>query len=86
MDLHPTVEGCGQGEDQVVIGHRQHRRALAFTPCRGGTILTAWAMPIATGMIKDRAIPAAVAFQRKAAQGGGAAVPKVMTDLPLAGA
>jgi hypothetical protein len=41
-------------------------------------------MPIATSVIKDRTIPAAVAFQRKAAQGRGAAVPKVMTNLPLA--
>jgi hypothetical protein len=43
-------------------------------------------MPVAAGVIERRAIPAAVAFQRKAAQGGGAAVTKVMTDLPLAGA
>ena len=41
MDLHPTVEGCRQGEDQVVMGHRQHRRELAFTPRRGGPLLTA---------------------------------------------
>jgi hypothetical protein len=34
-------------------------------------------------MVEKRALPAGVAVQRKAAEGGGAALCDVMTDLPL---
>jgi hypothetical protein len=43
-------------------------------------------MAVATGVIEERAITAAVTFQRESAQGGGAAVQEVVTDLPLTGA
>jgi hypothetical protein len=38
---------------------------------------------IAAGVIEQRAFPARVACQRKAAEGGGAALGDVMADLPL---
>ncbi len=83
LDLDPAVEGVGQGEHQVMVGHRQQRGALAFAPGLGGVALAARAVAIAARMVEQRAFPARVACQRKAAQGGGPALGDVMADLPL---
>ena len=82
VDLDPAVEGVGQGEDQVMVCDRQDRRALALDPVVGGPVLAAWAMAVTAGVIEEGAISALVARQGKAAQGGGATVQEVMTDLP----
>jgi len=83
VDLDPAVEGVGQGEDQVMVGDRQDRRALALDPVFAGLALAARAMAVTAGVIEKRAIPALVTLQGEAAQGGGATVQNVMTDLPL---
>ena len=67
----------------MVIGHRQHRRALAFDPFFRSPALAARAMAITAGVIQEWRIPALVARQGKAAQRGGTTVQDVVTDLPL---
>jgi hypothetical protein len=86
MDLDPTVQVVRQGEDQMVVGHRQHRRALALAPVLGGPALAARAMAVAAGVVKERALPAAVALQGEAAQGRRTAIQDMSAHLPLAGA
>ena len=78
MDLDPAVAGVGQGEDQVMVGDRQHLRALARDPVVGGPALAARAMAITAGVREEGAIAARVALQSEAAQGGGATVLEVM--------
>ena len=51
VDLHPGIEYMGQGEDQMVIGHRQHRRALTSAPVIRCAPLTARTVTVAAGMI-----------------------------------
>lgn len=76
VDLDPAVEGVGQGEHQM-IGHRQHRCALAFAPVIGCAVLATRTMPIAAGVIQQGRLPALIAYQGKAAQGGGATLQDV---------
>jgi len=47
MHLHPAIEFVRQGEHHVVIGHRQHVRALALAPVLRCAVLALWAMPAA---------------------------------------
>ena len=84
MDLDPAVEDVREGEDQMVIGHRQGGGALTLAPVLRGAALAARAVAVTTGVVEEGALPAGITFQGEAAQGGGAAVQKVVTDLPVA--
>ncbi len=70
----------------MMLGHRQDGGALTLAPVLRGAALAAGAVAVAAGMIEEGPLTAGVAFQGEAAQGGGAAVQEVMTDLPLPGA
>ena len=86
MDLHPAVEAIRQGEDQVVVGHRQHRGLLAPAPLLGGPALAARAVAVAAGVVVGRVVAAVPAAQLQPAQGRGAAIHYMMAHPPLAGA
>ena len=81
VHFDPAVEDIGQGEDQVMIGDRQDRGALALAPGERGQALAARAVAIATGVVEERRLAAAVAFEEQAAEGLGAAGADVMTPL-----
>ncbi len=84
MPLDPGVERVRQREDQVVVGHRQHGGAFAFTPGLGGLALAARAMAVAAGVIQRRGRLAVIALEREPAERRGAAVEDMPADLLLA--
>ena len=68
-------QGCDrlrQCEDDVKVLDRQQLASALFEPRRAGGALALWAMAIAAGTIRDRAMPAAVALFDVATERGGA--------------
>ena len=68
-------QGCDhlrQREDDVKVLDQQQLSGALFEPRRAGGALALWAMAIAAGTIRDRAVAAAVALFDVATERGGA--------------
>ena len=73
-----------QGEDDMVIFHRQQLGLSRLQPVLGGGALAFGAMAVAAGIVGDVAMAALAAGRDVAAEGGGAAGLDGRHDLQLA--
>lgn len=67
-----VTEGSWQGEDDMVVFHRQHISLARLKPTPGRRRLTLWAVPIATRVESDLQLRAVCAAQHVTAQRGAA--------------
>jgi hypothetical protein len=72
-----------KGEDHMHVARREKLPPTCLEPTVAGTALTLRAVPVATGVVRDGAMPAADALVEMPAQCGGATAPNGQQDFDM---
>ncbi len=81
MKLYPAIEFMRKREHQMVVGDRQNRLLLPFTPLAGGPSLTLGTVAVPAAVILGYLAMALVTLVLDTAQCRGMAVQQVTADL-----